>query len=450
MRSVAVISGKYRVVSVSRGTLVLRKEPYLMKVFVLSQQGTPLMPTTPRRARLWLKAKRARMLSRDPFTIQLRFETTHYIQPVTVGVDTGSQTVGVAATTGGSVAYQAEVHLRDDITSKLTQRRKSRRNRRSRKTRYRSARFANRPRSRGWLAPSLRSKAEATIKAVRFVATILPVQQIKVEVASFDTQKMQHPEIAGTQYQQGELQGYQVREYLLQKWQRKCIYCHKSGIPLQVEHLTPKARGGSDRVSNLALACESCNRRKGKQTAAEFGYPEIQAQARVPLRDAAHVSSVKTALVSALREQFGVERIVLTYGYETKYQRIQVLDLPKSHTNDAVAIACEMGEKVHPLERVHQIRCVARGQYQRFNGRHSEHKCWAPRKVRGFKLYEVVKAKGHVGYIGGRREKGAFVVKDVTSGKKLAEVTPRKLRRLSRPTQGWIIQREEERASSPA
>src|SRR5271167_4069236 len=100
MRSVAVISGKYRVVSVSRGTLVLRKEPYLMKVFVLSQQGTPLMPTTPRRARLWLKAKRARVLSRDPFTIQLRFETTHYTQPVTVGVDTGSQTVGVAATTG--------------------------------------------------------------------------------------------------------------------------------------------------------------------------------------------------------------------------------------------------------------------------------------------------------------------------------------------------------------
>ena len=101
-----------------------------MKVFVLSKPGTPLMPTTPRRARLWLKAKRARVLSRDPFTIQLRFETTPYTQPVTVGVDTGSQTVGVAATTGGSVAYQAEVHLRDDITSKLTQRRKSRRNRR--------------------------------------------------------------------------------------------------------------------------------------------------------------------------------------------------------------------------------------------------------------------------------------------------------------------------------
>jgi len=348
------------------------------------------------------------------------------------------------------VAYHAEVHLRDDISSKLTQRRQHRRFRRCCKTRYRPARFANRRRSRGWLAPSLRSKAEATIKTVRFVATILPVQQIKVEVASFDTQKMQHPEIAGMQYQQGELQGYQVREYLLQKWQRKCIYCHKSGIPLQVEHLTPKARGGTDRVSNLALACEPCNRRKGNQAAAEFGYPEIHAQARVPLRDAAHVSSVKTALVSALREQFGVERIVITYGYETKYQRIQVLDLPKSHTNDAVAIACEMGEVVKPRSPVYQMHCIPRGNYQLFNGKRGEHRVWAPKKLHGWKLYELVEAKAVRGYIGGRRVKGAFVVKDIATAQPMLEVTPRKLRRLSCPTQRWIIQREEERASSPA
>ena len=421
-----------------------------MKVFVLSRAGTPLMPTTPRRARRWLKAKRARMLSRDPFTVQLRFETTHYTQAVTVGVDTGSQTVGVAATTGGEVAYQAEIHLRNDIHTKLIQRRKARQNRRSRKTRYRKVRFANRRRKPGWLAPSLRSKVEATIKAVRFVATILPVEHIKVEVASFDTHKMQNPEIVGLQYQQGELQGYQVREYLLHKWQRQCVYCHESGVPLQVEHLTPKARGGSDRVSNLALACEPCNRRKGNQTAAEFGYPEIQAQARVPLRDAAHVSSVKTALVSALREQFGVERIVITYGYETKYQRIQVLDLPKSHINDAVAIACGMGEVVKLRSPVYQIRCIGRGNYQLFNGKRGEHRVWAPKKLHGWKLYEVVEAKGVRGYIGGRRVKGAFVVKDTATTTTMLEVSPRKLRRLHRPTRGWIIQREEERASSPA
>ena len=116
-----------------------------------------------------------------------------------------------------------------------------------------------------------------------------------------------------------------------------------------------------------------------------------------------------------------------------------MLGLPKSHANDAIAIACEIGEVVKPGGIVYQIRCLPRGQYQRFNGPHSEHKCWAPRKVHGFKLYELVKAKGQVGYIAGRREKGAFVIKDVTSGKKLVEITPRKLVRVARPKGGWIM-----------
>jgi len=168
----------------------------------------------------------------------------------------------------------------------------------------------------------------------------------------------------------------------------------------------------------------------------------MQAQAGGPLKDAAHVSALKSRVVHDLQAIFGESQVSVTYGYETKYKRIQVLDLPKSHINDAVAIACEMGEVVKPLEIVHQMRCLGRGQYQRFNGLRSEHKCWAPRKVRGFKRYELVKAKGQVGYIAGRRERGAFVIKDVTSGKKLVEITPRKLVRVARPTQGWVITRQ--------
>ncbi len=397
-----------------------------MKVFVLSKEGKPLMPTTPRRARMWLEAKRARVVRRDPFTIRLRFATKAHVQPTRVGVDTGSKDVGIAAITNGTVVFQAEVHLRDDITEKLRQRRRYRRNRR---------------RPYGWLPPSLHSKAEATVKAVRFIASFLPVGQITVEVGSFDTQKMQNPDITGTEYQQGELEGYLVREYLLEKFQRTCVYCGAQGVPLEIDHLLPKARGGSNRASNLTVACHLCNQRKGQQTAAEFGFPGVQAKARVPLRDAAHVSSLKSRVVHDLQAIFGESQVSITYGYETKYKRIQVLDLPKSHTNDAVAIACEIGEVVKPLEIVHQIRCLGRGQYQRFNGLRSEHKCWAPRKVRGFKLYELVKAKGQVGYIAGRREKGAFVIKDVISGKKLVEVTPHKLRRLARPSQGWMITR---------
>ena len=415
------------------------------------------MPTTPRRARVWLKEKRARVIRREPFTIRLCFGTAQYVQQVKVGVDTGSKAVGIAATTNGEVVFQAEVQLRDDIAEKLIQRRQYRRNRRSRKTRYRPARWANRRRLPGWLPPSIRSKCDATVKAVRFVASLLPVSQVTIELAGFDTQKMRDPEISGIAYQQGELFGYQLREYLLEKWQRKCAYCGTQGIPLQLEHIVPKSRGGSDQASNLTLACEPCNRRKGTQTADEFGHPEVQAQARVSLKDAAHVSSLKTAVVQHLRALFGNEQVHITFGYETKYKRIRVLDLPKSHTNDAVAIACEMGEAVKPLETVYQIRCLPRGQYQRFNGPGSSHKCWAPRTVQGFKLYELVQAKGQVGYIAGRREKGAFVIKDVTSGKKLAELTPRKLARIARPTQGWLIlcqqvrtpSRKEGGASSP-
>lgn len=409
-------------------------------IYVQNMQGQPLMPTRRHnKVWYWLRKGLAKVVSREPFTIRLCFETSSYTQPVAVGIDTGSQTVGVAATTNAEVVFQAEVRLRTDIGGKLTQRRQYRRNRRSRKTRYRAARWANRRRRSFWLPPSLHSKAEATVKAVRFVASFLPVSQVNVEIGSFDTQRMQTPEISGISYQQGELQGYLLREYLLEKWQRKCAYCGAERVPLQIEHLVPKSRGGSDRASNLTLACKPCNVRKGHQTAVEFGHPEIQAHARVPLRDAAHVSSIKTRVVQQLREVFGAEQVAVTYGYETKYKRIQVLGLPKSHTNDAVAITCAIGEVVKPLLMLYHLRCVPRGNYQMYNGKHSEHTVSAPKRIKGWKLYELVEAKGCMGYIGGRRLKGSFVIKDVVTGTTLFEVTPRKLLRLARSRQGQII-----------
>lgn len=150
--------------------------------------------------------------------------------------------------------------------------------RRARKTRYRQARWANRRRTAGWLTPTMRSKAEATVKAVRFVASLLPIKYIHVELGSFDTQKMQDPEICGLSYQQGKLHGYLLRAYVFATWQRKCAYCGVCKVPLEIEHIVPKSRGGSNRVSNLTLACHACNQRKGAHTAAEFGFPHVQAQ----------------------------------------------------------------------------------------------------------------------------------------------------------------------------
>ena len=387
-----------------------------MNVFVLAPDEKPLMPTTPRRARMWLKQKRARIVNRTPFTIQLCFEpSSRHAQHVKVGVDTGSKTVGVAAVANSQVLYQAEISLRTDIKRSLDQRRQYRRNRRNRKTRYRPARFNNRKRSRDWLAPSLRSKAESTVRAVVQVAGILPVKHVRLEATSFDTQKMQAPEISGIEYQQGELMGYHVREYLLAKWRRKCAYCGRAGIPLEVEHIVPRIRGGTNRVSNLTLACKTCNQSKGKRTAEEFGYPEVQVRALKPLRDAVHVSIIKTWVIRTLSSLLGQVNISTTYGYETKYKRMKTLELPKTHYFDAVAIACELGETVMPGKVWYQFKCVPRGSYQLYNGSRSKHKVSGPRKVCGWKLFELVKVNGQVGYISGRRISGRFSVKDAVT-----------------------------------
>jgi 5-methylcytosine-specific restriction endonuclease McrA len=412
-----------------------------VNVFVLAADEKPLMPTTPRRARMWLKQKRARVVKRAPFTIRLCFEPSgRYAQHVKMGVDTGSKTIGVAAVAHSRVLYQAEISLRTDIKRSLDQRRQYRRDRRNRKTRYRPARFNNRKRSGEWLAPSLLSKAESTVWAIVQVADVLPVKQVKLEVASFDTQKMQAPEISGIEYQQGELSGYHVREYLLAKWRRKCAYCGRTGVPLEVEHIVPRIRGGTNRVSNLTLACTTCNRSKGKCTAGEFGHPEVQERALIPLKDAVHVSIIKPWVIRTLSNLLGQVNISVTYGYETKYKRMKTLELPKTHYFDAVAIACEHGETVLPAQVWYQCKCVPRGRYQLYNGYRSEHKVSGPKKVFGWKLFELVEVNGQIGYISGRRANGRFSVKDAVTGKLLVDgVDRRKLVRLVRATHGSIV-----------
>jgi len=138
--------------------------------------------------------------------------------------------------------------------------------------------------------------------------------------------------------------GYEVREYLLEKFGRKCVYCGKENVPLQVEHIVPKTRGGTDRVSNLTLACEPCNQKKGNQTAEEFGYPKVQSIASKPkddgkadifLKDAAAVNTTRWALYRHIQET-GLPIEVGTGG-RTKYNR-SIRGLPKTHWLDA---ACE-------------------------------------------------------------------------------------------------------------
>lgn len=217
----------------------------------------------------------------------------------------------------------------------LDSRRAVRRGRRTRQTRYRKPRFDNRRRTDGWLPPSLESWAGNVETWARRLAGLTPVSRIEVETVRFDTHQLVNPEVSGVEYQQGELYGYEVREYLLEKWGRKCAYCGAENVPLEVEHLIPRSRGGSNRVGNLTISCRPCNQAKGSQTAAEFGHPHLLAQANQPLKDAAAVNSTRYAIGNRLKSL----RLAVGFwsGGRTKFNRIRQ-GYEKDHWLDAACV----------------------------------------------------------------------------------------------------------------
>jgi 5-methylcytosine-specific restriction endonuclease McrA len=217
----------------------------------------------------------------------------------------------------------------------LDHRRACRRSRRQRNTRYRPARFANRRRPAGWLPPSLESRLANVLTWVQRLRRLAPLGALSQELVRFDPQLLDNPEIAGVAYQQGELAGYEVREYVLLKFEHQCAYCKATTVPLQLEHIVPKARGGTNRVSNLAAACAPCNQAKGAQTAAEFGHPEVAAQAQRPLTDAAAVNTSRWALFGRLAAT-GLPLETGTGG-RTKWNRT-TRGLPKTHWLDAACV----------------------------------------------------------------------------------------------------------------
>jgi len=303
----------------------------LLVVFVLNKNGKPLMPCKPAISRHLLRDDKAKVIRCDPFTIQLLYGSGTAIQPITLGIDPGYSKIGFSAITDKKELLAGEVQSRKDVSTKLTERRMYRKNRRN-KLWHRKPRFLNRiSKKENWLAPSIKHKLDTHFSLIKKIKLLLPISVVRVEASSFDTQKMQNPEISGIEYQQGELQGYEIREYLLKKWSRKCAYCGKKDIPLEIEHIIPKSRGGTNRVSNLTLSCQKCNLKKGNRTAKEFGYPEIQKQGKESLKATAFMNNIRWRLVNLLNCKW-------TYGYITKHNRIK-LGLKKLHSNDAFIIA---------------------------------------------------------------------------------------------------------------
>lgn len=397
-----------------------------MFVYVINKHGNPLMPCSPRKARILLKQKKAKVVKRTPFTIQLLYGSSGYKQPISLGVDAGTKHVGLSATTKNQVLLEAEVQLRTDIQELLATRRQFRRSRRNRNTRYRKARFLNRKKPNGWLAPSIQHKVDSHIKLVKWVHSLLPITHITVEVAQFDTQKIKNPDIQGVAYQQGEQLGFwNVREYVLYRDGHTCQWCKgKSKDPvLNVHHIESRKTGG-DSPSNLITLCKTCHdmiHREGLEH-------EIQRRFS-SLKDASHMTVMRWFIWNGLKKVYPHANI--TYGYITKCIRI-ANGLPKSHMVDARCISGNPLAK--PSDTVYLLKFVRKNNRQLHKatilkgGKRKSNK--APRFVKGFQLFDKVIYEGKECFIFGRRSSGYFDLRLLDGTKVHASASWKKLKRV--------------------
>ena len=346
-----------------------------VSVFVLDRKHRPLMPCRPARARRLLKSGRARVVRLFPFTIRLtdRLIEDSKLQPVLVKIDPGSRQTGVALVRADEKAHHHAlffvnlVHRGESIRDALTARRNCRRRRRG-NLRHRAPRFLNRTKPQGWLPPSLRHRVDTATAWVAKLVKLAPVTGIVEELVKFDAQKLQNPEISGTEYQQGTLFEYEVREYLLEKFGRKCVYCGAENVPLNIDHVVPKARGGSNRISNLVLSCVNCNQKKDSQPVDVFlkNRPEvldrIKRRLKTSLAHAATVNATRWSLFNALKA-FGLP-VETGSGALTKFNR-HTFGVPKEHRLDALCAGRVNGVHYPEGMGILQVRCTGRGNYQR-------------------------------------------------------------------------------------
>ncbi|MCK6509995.1 RNA-guided endonuclease IscB [Myxococcota bacterium] len=436
------------------------------RVLVLDVDHQPLMPCHPARARQLLSEGKAAVWRRFPFAIVLQQPTTSHTQPLRLKVDPGSRTSGLAVVAtyqrGQVCVFAAELQHRGmAIKEALYKRRGVRRSRRYRHTRYRKPRFLNRKRRKGWLAPSLESRVQNVVQWAKRLRRWMPLTDLSMESVRFDLQRLENPEIEGVQYQQGTLFGYEVREYLLEKWGRKCFYCEATEVPLQIDHIMPRSKGGTDRVSNLTLACAACNQKKGNTDAKTFlakqpsKYAALRAASKRGLSDAAAVNSTRTALWKRLCG-LGIA-LEVGSGGQTKYNR-SVQGYAKTHWLDAVCVGVS-GERVlvEAEQEVLEIKAMGRGSRQMCRMDQYGFPRTGPKarqkKVYGFQTGDMVEAVVSRGKKAGRyvgrvavRSTGSFNIK-TRSG--TTQGISYKHCRILQHTDGYAYTRRKDGASSP-
>ena len=410
-------------------------------VYVLNIQGEPLMPCKPAKARKLLNKNRAKIVKREPFTIQLLFECENEVQDITLGIDAGSKVIGVSATTDKKELLSAEIQLRNDIVDLLSTKRQYRRTRRNR-LRYRQPRFNNRVKSKhkGWLAPSVENKIYNHIKLVNKIHTILPINQIIVETASFDIQKIKNPEISGKEYQEGEQLGFwNVRQYVLHRDGNRCH--GKTGCKnkiLNVHHIESRKIGG-DSPDNLITLCEEChnNYHNGKLK------KEFKRQRS--FRDATFMGIMRKTLLHRLKELY--PNVSETFGYITKNARI-TNNLPKEHRVDAFCITGNLqAKRLNDYYYIKQVRKhnrqihkanILKGGKKKLNQ--------SPYLVKGFRLFDKVKYNNQECFIFGRRATGYFDLRKL-DGTIIHRTASYKKLELIQSRNTWLIERRVGRSS---
>lgn len=376
-------------------------------VYVLNIDGHPLMPTKRfGKVRRMLRDGQAKVIRREPFTIKLLYEPeTNVVQDLTLGVDTGSSKIGCAVVNEKQeVLYLSEVEIRNDITKKMTNRSKNRRNRRNRKTRYRKPRFLNRKNSKkkGRYSPTLTSKFNSHVREIEFIKKLLPIKNLVLETAIFDTHRLKNPNINGWGYQKGINYGYaNARAHALDRDNYTCQYCGAKKVRLEVHHIRFRRNGGSDDLENLITLCKKCHD--------DLYDGKIELKKKEKKKTVLYHASQMNVIRSMLFKHY--PEAIETFGYVTKANR-EPSKLSKEHYNDAITIACGCVPKPKISSYLYKKRHIPRQERILCKGVRGEKKI-PTGKVFGFRRYDKVEYLGKEYFIKGRRSAGGAVLMNI-------------------------------------
>lgn len=380
-------------------------------VYVISQENKPLMPCSNPIARLLLKQGRAKVKKREPFTIKLTYETTNYTQDLTLGVDTGSGTIGAAVSKdNGDIVYISEVVVRNNIADRMTRRSKYRRNRRNRKTRYRKARWLNRKNSikSDRFSPTMISKFHSHVKEIEYIKSILPITTMVLETGQFDTHLMKNPSFANPKvkhwgYQKGTNYGFEnTKAMVLNRDDYTCQHCKgkRKDSKLEVHHIIFLSQGGSDEESNLITLCHTCHKtlHSGKIKL------KLNGKTKGNLKYTTQMNSIRKQLFRYYPDA------IETFGYITKANRLN-LDIDKEHYYDACVIATQ-GKPFTVKTKLCKKKCVPDGDFRKTKGLRSEQAITTD-KICGFRKFDKVKYFGKEYFIKSRKSTGYATLMDI-------------------------------------